>query len=100
MEHLKNIAIIANELEGRLEVRGLEYSQKIVGGEHGKNFNHIQFVQNIGSVLTHIQFVQKIGSVFIYTEKPDLIAIAQGKVKNIPLFAAHKNSDCMYKITF
>lgn len=87
MEHLKNIAIIANELEGRLEVRGLEYNQKIVGGEHGKNFNHITFVK-------------KIGDVYIYTETPDMIAIAMGKVKNIPLYAAHKNSDCMYKLAF
>lgn len=87
MEHLKNIANIATALEGKLEVRGLEYSQKIVGGEHGKNFNHIQFVKTIGDV-------------YIYTEKHDLIAIAQGKVKSIPLYAAHKSSDCMYKISF
>ena len=87
MEHLKNIAIIANGLDGKLEIQGLQYSQKIVGGEHGKNFNHIEYVKRIGDI-------------FIYTERHDIIAIAQGKVKSLPLYASHKDSDCMYKISF
>lgn len=87
MENLKNIAEIAQKLEGYMDIHSIAFSQKILDSvEHGKDFNHIMFVK-------------KVRGVYFYTCKSTFESIVINKSNSkLPTYVAHEGSKSLYEI--
>lgn len=83
---LKDIQKLAEMLQGIREIREIKFSQKIVEGRNGADFNHIKFIH-------------KIRGVYFYTDKSKLeTLITKGANVELPTYIGYEGTDSIYEI--
>nr|UWD58262.1 MAG: hypothetical protein [Bacteriophage sp.] len=81
---VKDIAIIANLLDGKVKFRKIEWSQ-ILMGKHGESFNDLHFIG-------------KKHGVYFYTSRTSLDRLCYLNNKDIPTYVVCEESKNVFKI--